>query len=567
MKQSKKRLWTMLWVGLLLVCVMFALTACGGNDEQSTTGDDQQGQQAASQEKMVRITGGFPLYADPAVGSNAIEAAVHFNIYDALVWITDEGEIVPHIATEWTMSDDGLTYTFKIRQGVKFHDGSELNAEDVAFSMNRMLTIGQGFAYLYTPYVKDAVVLDDYTVQINMKQTFGPFIASLVRMGVVNKDLVMANLKTDGPYGEFGDYGKNYLLTNDAGSGPYTIESVNLEESLVAKQFADYWQEWGPNAPEYFKVIAQPDATTVRTLMARRELEIVDEWESADNLNAMAEIEGVEIPLIYTGAVVNMEMNTKIAPTDDIHFRKAMAYLLDYNQAVTNIYPNTKQATGPVSSAYTGHDDTLFQYSYNQEKALEELKQSKYYDKLADYPITVAWSADVADEEKLCLLLQQACAQVGVTVNIAKTPFASLIQQVSDVNTTPHMTIMYPGDSYSEAGSVLALRYHSNTAGTFTQFEWLQDQNIDSAIEKALSTMDKDSRMAQYKAIQKTIVDMCPSIWVCEWPERRAYQAGYLNWPEANDAKAGKLNCPVMGRVIYFRTMEIFPDKRAALLQ
>lgn len=565
MKQLKG--WKLIAILAILCCTMVFVAACGSQGEQPASGDGEQGAtQAASQEKMVRITGGFPLYADPAVGSNAIEAAVYFNIYDPLVWITTEGEIVPHIATEWDVSEDGLTYTFKIREGVKFHDGSTLDAEDVAFSMNRMLAIGQGFAYLYTPYVEEAIATDANTVEFHMKQTFGPFVSSLIRLSIVNKDLVMANIKADGPYGEFGDYGKDYLLTHDAGSGPYTMEEMKMEEHLLGKQFADYWQDWGPNAPEYFKIIASPDATTVRTLMARRELEIVDEWQSSDNLNAMAEIDGVEVPLISAGAMVNIEMNTKIAPTDDIHFRKAMAYLLDYEQAKTAIYPGTKQAVGPVSSVYAGHDDSLFQYSYNEEKALEELKQSKYYNELANYPVTIAWSADVPDEEKLCLLLQQTCAKVGITVNIAKTPFASLIAQVTDPETTPHMTIMYPGDSYSEAGSVLALRYHSTTAGTFTQFEWLQDPEIDAAIEQALSTMDETSRLEQYKAIQKTIVDLCPSIWVVEWPEMRAYQSSYLNWPEANAAKEGTLNCPVMGRAIYFRTMEIFPDKKAELL-
>ncbi len=537
---------------LLLSLVLF--TACGGTPANASGGATPGGPDKES-ERMVRVCASFPLQSDPGVGSNAIEAAVHFNLYDALVFAEIDGNIVPHVAEEWTAADDGLSYTFKIRKGIKFHDGSELNAEDVAFSMNRMLAIGEGFAYLYTPYVQEATALDESTVEFKMKQTFGPFVASLVRMAVVNKDLIMENL-ADGPYGEFGDYGKNYLLTHDAGSGPYYMTEMQMEEHMLAQRFEDYWLGFGENPPEQFKAMAVNDPATIRTLMSRKELEITDEWQAVENLQALEAIDGVTVTTMYTGALINIEMNTQKAPTDDIHFRKALAYLFDYDTATSSIYPDTKQAVGPVSASYKGHDDSLFQYSYNLEKAKEELAQSKYANELANYPLTISWSADVPDEEKLCLLLQAACAEVGITVNISKEPFSTLIANSAGVETTSHLTIMYPSDSYGEAGSVLNLRYHSATSGTFTQFEWLQDPAIDAAIEASLAEMDTDKRMQMYQDIQKDLVEICPSIWVLEWPEMRAYQSGYLVWPEAEAAQAGEINAPIMGRSIYLRTMQ-----------
>ncbi|MDI3480590.1 MAG: peptide/nickel transport system substrate-binding protein [Tepidanaerobacteraceae bacterium] len=556
-----------LLVILLAALTIMSFTGCGkqaAEQKQPSTGENYK---PKPEDYIVRVTGSFPLYTDPAVGSNAIEAAALFNLYDALVFPDINGEIKPNLATDWTVSNDGLTYTFHLRKGVKFHDGSEVKAEDVAFSMNRMLTIGEGFAYLYTPYVKEAVAKDDYTVEFRMKKTFGPFIASLVRLYVVNKDLVMSHIEKPGPYGEMGDYGKKWLLTHDAGSGPYEIQEVKLEEYLIGKKFNDYWKGWQPNAPEYFKILSATDPVTVRTLMSRRELEITDEWQSEDNLNALSKIEGIEIARMPAGAMVDFDLNTKKPPTDDIHFRKALAYLMDYDAATTQVFPGTKQAVGPVASIYKGHDPNLYQYKYNKEKALEELKQSKYWGKLDQYPVTLAWSADVPDEEKLALILQSKAAEVGIKIDIVKTPFTTLIQQAQSIDTTPNATIMFPGDSYDEAGSVLALRYHSSTAGTFVQFEWLKDSEIDAAIEKALSTLDKEERFKQYSEIQKKIVDLCPTIWVLELPERRAYQAAYLSWPEADAAKQGTLNAPIMGRFLYFHDMKVYPEKRMELLK
>ncbi len=515
---------------------------------------------------IVRVTGSFPLYTDPAVGSNAIEAAALFNLYDALVFPDINGEIKPDLATDWEMSEDGLTYTFNLRKNVKFHDGNEVTAEDVAFSMNRLLTIGQGFAYLFMPSVKEAVAKDDYTVEFKMKKEFGAFIPSMVRFYVVNKDLVMNNIQKPGPYGEMGDYGKSWLLTHDAGSGAYEIAEIKLEEYLLGKKFNDYWKGWEPNAPEFFKIIQTPAPATVRVLMSRRELEIVDEWQTLENINAISEIEGINVPLMQVGAVLSIELNTKKAPTDDVHFRKALAYLMDYDIAKQYIFPGTKQAIGPVASIYKGHDPNLYQYKYNKEKALEELKQSKYWGKLDQYPVTITWTSGEDDRLKLSLLLKTKAEEVGIKIDMVPATWTALTQQAESIDTTENAVISAPGDSYDEAGSVLSLRYHSNTTGTFAQYEWLQDPEIDAAIEKSLSTMDQGERFKQYSEIQKKLVDLCPTIWVVEWPERRAYQAAYISWPEADAANNGTLNVPIMGRFLYFRGMKVYPEKREALL-
>ena len=104
------------------------------------------------------------------------------NIYDPLVWPTKGGPPKPHLAESWDVSDDGLTYTFHLRKGVKFHDGTELTAEDVAFSMDRMLSISKGFAWLWKDVldVGDIEAADDYTVAFHLNEPYGPFIAGLV---------------------------------------------------------------------------------------------------------------------------------------------------------------------------------------------------------------------------------------------------------------------------------------------------------------------------------------------------------------------------------------------------
>ena len=551
-------------VALMLSAVMF-LMACGGDNNQPT--QDNQGQgggggggqvaAAGDGERVIRINGSFPLQADPAVGSNAVEAAVFFNIYDPLVFTEIDGTIIPHVATEWSRSADGLVYTFTIREGIRFHDGTYLTAEDVAFSMNRMLAIGQGFAHLYTAHVEEAVATGSHTVEFRLRQPFGPFVSTLVRMSVLNRNLVMDNL-AEGPFGEYGDFGTTFLLTNSAGSGPFRMTEMRMGESMTAERFEDYWLGFGNNPPELFQVLAVNDPAMIRTLMSRQELDITDEWQAVASLQMMEEMDGVSVSNMSTGAVITLQMNTRRAPTDCVYFRRALGYLFDYQTAVTNIYPGTRQAVGPVAAAFLGHDPDLYQFTFNIDRAREMLSRSIYYGELDQHPIDIERSADVADTEALCLLLQQAAAEVGITLNIRSVSFAGLIANATSIDTTAHITIMYPSGDFSEAGSVLSMRYHSSTTGTFQQYGWLLDPAIDAAIEASLAELDANRRFEMYREIQRTIIDLKPTIYVLEWPEMRAWQSGLFRWPEAEAAQAGGTNAPIMGRSIYLRTMEFF---------
>ena len=138
---------------------------------------------------------------------------------------TVDGGVEPWVATEWSISEDGLTWTFKIRDDITFHSGNPLTAEDVAYTMNRMLTLGEGFGYLFTETVEEAVAVDDTTVEFRCKEANGTLLSALVRLYIVDSELVQSEY-ADGDYGDHGDYGKAFLLENDAGQRPLSGERV-----------------------------------------------------------------------------------------------------------------------------------------------------------------------------------------------------------------------------------------------------------------------------------------------------------------------------------------------------
>ncbi|MEL7566603.1 MAG: ABC transporter substrate-binding protein [Dehalobacterium sp.] len=543
---------------VLIIALGLLLAGCGG----SKTGDagDNQGENPAPKEKIIRITASDVPNIDPGVGNDYVSSTAMANIYDTLVFPEADGTLTPWLATDWAPSEDGLTWVFNLRQGVKFHNGDELTAADVVFSMNRLVTMGEGYGYLFTGVIDQVTALEDYKVEFKLKKSFGPFLSTLVRLYILNEDEVMAN-KKDGSYGEFGDYGKDWLTTHDAGSGPYMTKEIKKQEYYHAVKFDDFWGGWDLDAPDAIKLIGTTETATVRTLMNNGELEITDQWQTEEALKGLSQIPGVGVDAAFTGSILNIMLNTQKAPTDDIHVRKALAYILDYQTVADKLFPGSQKAQGPVPFNIPGFDQNLPQYERNIEKAKEELAKSKYAGQLDQYPIQLTWIAEVPDEEKIALLLQANAEEIGITVDVIKTPWLSFVDQVSTVENTPNASVVFVSAHYNEAGSLLHSRYHSSSTGTWEQAEWLKNAEIDKAIEDAIATIDDNERFAKYQEIQKTIVDLCPTLWVFDQAEKRAFMKDYIYWPGNELTKAGKGVSAVMGYNFYFHDFKVFPDK------
>ncbi|MCC6617329.1 MAG: ABC transporter substrate-binding protein [Anaerolineae bacterium] len=487
----------------------------------------------------LRITFSWPDFIDPAVGNDFSSATSLANLYDTLVFPNKDGGTDPWVAESWEVSDDGLTYTFAMRQGVMFHDGTEMLASDVVYSYNRLKEIGEGFAYLLPAATVEAT--GDYTVAFTLEQPSGLFIPSLVRLYILNEDLVLANTAAEGTYGDNGDYGKDWLLTHDAGSGPYQVVEFPLAEYLLMSKYDGWWNaaNFNPNAADEVRFIGTTETATVRSLMADGELEITDQWQTNESLNALDALDNVDIKAFPGMTSFYYMMNTRLAPLDDVHCRRAISYAFDYGQALALEWPGTQQMVGPVPQTVGGHNPDVTVYTYDLDKANEELAQCQYADSIGDYPIDVVWIAEVPAEERFALLFQANMQAIGVNVNVVSNPWLSVVENTSAQETSPHIVTIYVSTDLPEAGLMLQQRYHSSTANTWQQNEWLLDPELDAAIEDALNTVDEAERFAKYATLQAEIADLAPSLFLYDQLEKHAV-ATYVDWkPEENS--------PVMG--------------------
>ncbi len=533
---------------LIPILVLVLVAACAAPQQpsapapqESTAGAQEPGPATAPGPRVLRVSFAWPTNIDPAMGSDFSSSTALANLYDTLVFPEPDGSVKPWLAESWETSPDGLTWTFRLRQGVRFHDGSELKASDVVYSMERLLTVGEGFAYLFTGVVESVSAPDDYTVEFVLSQPSGLFLPSLIRLYVLNEELVRANTKAEGPYGENGDYGQEFLQTHDAGSGPYRVVEFPLEEYLLMERFEDWWGEFVPNAPDQFRMIAATEPATIRTLMANRELDISDQWQPIESLEALQQIDGVEVAAFSNMTGFYFMLNNRLAPLDDLHCRRAISYGFDYDTAVSLEWPGTTVMVGPVPKALGGHNPDVMTYPYDPDKAREELAQCQYADNIQDYPIEFVWVSEVPDEEKFALLFQANMADLGIPVEIVSMPWLSVVENTSKQETSPHLVSIYVSSDLPEAGPLLKQRYHSSTAATWSQNEWLLDPELDAAIDDALATLDPEERFAKYRAIQADLAERAPSVFVYDQVEKHAYQS-YVDWPAAR----GEV-IPVMG--------------------
>jgi ABC-type transport system substrate-binding protein len=239
--QKKKKGKTGKGVTLLVILLVITLVGCIGQDEEQpitkTIVTTKPGetvpvtitQTLTTAPDKAEIVLNYPGQQvigtmDPAETVDETDLISMVNLYSTLVYPDIEHKSmdpVPHIAKSWDVSPDGSTYTFHLRDDVKFHDGSFLLAEDVVYSAERFITMGMGFSWTWSGVLDsgDIVALDANTVEFNLNRAYPPFVPTLMEFYIVNKDLMLANQEA-GDYGAFGDYSANYLNDADAGSGP-----------------------------------------------------------------------------------------------------------------------------------------------------------------------------------------------------------------------------------------------------------------------------------------------------------------------------------------------------------
>jgi len=483
----------------------------------------------------VAVINGQPVItADPATASDWYDTEAMYNLYSPLVYPAPEGGVRPHLATSWDVVDGDFTHwRFTLRQGVKFHSGNELTAEDVAFSMTRFIGMERGNSGPLGQVT--TTVVDRYTVDFFLDKPSVIFPDTLALFFPVEKDLVLANIKTPGNYGEFGDYGEDWLTAHDAGTGPYMMTSHIPGQRLDATRFVDYFQGWsnegwGPDEVpiERLIFIMETDYTTLMALLKSGDLdlEINGGW-TLPQLQQIKDAANLGLASVWAQNVT-VWMNSKAAPTDDEHFRKAILYAFDYEGIVGPWEEFGNGETGMYLPNMPGYVPIEPQPRVqNLERARQELALSKYANNLGDVKIVFHFCGGLDFEEDIGLQLQADMAQLGVTVEVAGPPWPQYSAECSSPESTPNMTIFLFGPQATPTQDYYTYSmFAPNGLGWIFEAHWyFEDPEIIELLDATRAEPDPVKRLAFYEQVQPLIAEHALAFYPYQKPTLFAHQA------------------------------------------
>lgn len=498
---------------LLMVFILF-IAGCSSDtntsDESSSGGKETEG---VSKGGNVSI----PIVGDPIFNPWHPNAYAESNLVNRVLFqgLTKPGlDNLPvgNLAEEWTTSEDGLVWTFKLKEGVKWHDGEEFTAEDVAFTFNDLVlnaSLGSNGASNYKALDK-VVEVDDYTVEFHLKSPF----ASLPAYLAFNSEILPAH-KFEGvedPW-EFTDFNKE----NPVGIGSFKMGEYISGQSLKLVKNAEY-HNGEPNLDSVtFKILPDVNTQIAQALSNELDIFVLEDKSSLARIEQADNIELVTADITrYFWISLDME-NPKF---QDVKVRQAMLHAIDRETIIDSVLEGygeiANAAITPDQKQYFNED--LKTYEFDPEKSKQLLKEAGWEDTDGDGILDkdgedFTFQFDIAlqgDLEQIAVLVQQYLKDVGFDVELNTMEWNAMIQK-NIIDRDFDMILnwwSYPSDPDIYA------QYHSSNAGTGNNIPGYQSEELDKLLEKGQSTSDPDERAVVYDEVQEYMAENLPYIYL-----------------------------------------------------
>ena len=444
---------------------------------------------------------------DPHVRYDWSTRMVQQAVYDALVkYEGDPAEIKPWLAESWETSEDGKTWTFRLVDNARFHNGDPVTAEAVRYSFERGLRLNKGVAWMLKDFLapEGISVVDDRTVKFELKAPYAPFLSFLPWWFVVNPAQVQANEVN-------GDYGEAWLTENAAGSGPFRIGRWEPNVLYELESVADYWKGW-PQADKrpagvIYRIIREPAAQ--KASLQRGEVDIAEGLTSDDYVQ-IANVPGLVIQDHKGMTTFGIKFNTQQGPTADLNLRKAIAYAFDYD-ALIQIYNGAASLqTSPLPDAMRGHIAVPDIPRKDMAKAREYLARSAYPDGGITLPYVHV--AGLEEARRIGLVLLENLKELNINVEITPEQWPNMVANGSRVETSPAMTSVYVTPISTDPDAV-AYQYHKNSWGQYYAMAFYDNAEVSQKIDQARASTDWDERARLYAEIQTQIVADQPEVF------------------------------------------------------
>ena len=472
--------------GILALCALMtmsiALIGCSGDKAKD------------SSEIVVGIPQDLEDSLDPHKALAAGTKEILFNVYEGLLKPDSQGNNIPAVAESYTVSEDLMTYTFKLRDGIKFHNGKNVTADDVKYSIDKFAGISDGSEPLVSAFsvIEEVNIIDDKTVDVvlNTPDTDLPTYLAMVSAAIIPKD----NENPD---------------TVAIGTGPYKYVSRSPQENIICEAFDDYWGEKANIKNVTFKVEANADSIVMDLLGGSIDFYARLTIDQVKQLNDEFSVYEGTMNLVQA-----LYLNNNVKPFDDVRVRQALSYATDVDEIldITAEGKGTKIGSSMFPAFGKYYDESLSElYPTDIEKAKELLKEAGYEN---GFNMTITVPSNYQPHIDVAQVLAEQYKKIGVNAEIQLVEWNSWL---SDVYTGRDFesTVIGVDASYLAASALLS-RFESTAANNFINFK---SDAYDKVYNKTLTTADDDERTALYLECEKILADEAANVYIQDLPE------------------------------------------------
>ena len=455
----------------------------------------------AQQRKILVIASGqdIPNF-DPHVGTGYSASMLLRNTYDALVRVEGNPvKVVPSLAASWTMSPNGMEYTFKLDPAAKFNDGSPVDAAAVVYSLQRTLRLAKGNSWMINGIVDPAGLqaVDAGTVKVKLQKPFAALLQVLPWQFIVNPKLVEANKGADD--------GQDYLRKTIAGSGHFIIKRAEPGNLYEFERAAKPWKAGGNLDGAIWKIVRE--TASQRLMIARGEAHIAVDLTSED-IDALKDKPGVMLILEPEYRTFSIKMNTAHGPLADINLRKAISYAFNY-QGMLDSAGYSQLMNGPLPAGLSA-DPNLKVYHTNLALAKQFLAKSKYPN--GGIKLTMVHVTGLEQQRQWALVMLDSLKKLGIELDIKPTVWPDMVASTKTPQTTADFFPVYQTANYADPDNIAFAAYHSSRNGGW-QNPVYKNPKVDELIEKGRAENDPKKRAAIYAEFERTVVEDAPDIF------------------------------------------------------
>ncbi len=467
-------------------------------------------------------------------------------IYEKLVDYKGSGvtkkDIVGVLAVNWSVSPDGKVYTFYLRKGVLFHDGTPFNATAVVMSWERFMYIynktGEGSGWLFADIVEKVEKVDDYTVRFILEKPVPDFLERLAALWgfyIVSPSCILKHRTPDDPWA------LKWFHEHECGTGPYKLVAWEHHQYIILEKFDKYWRGWSGKPKGYIcKVVIKEitETATLRMALLRGEIDMVLGGTTYEDIPLFKQRKDIVVYENPSFNVLYVFFNTKKWPLNDVRVRKALSYAVNYEELVRVVLlGHGEPMRGPLPKTMPGWDPNVPTYTYNPDKAVELLKEAG----LTGKTIKLVYAYVQGDEtekrvgELLKHYFEEIGKKAGVNIEVELRPMTwdTLYNAVmgSEPEKAPDMAALYWWPDYVDPVDYFYPMFHSEGSYNFAH---LSDPKLDKMIEQAMTELNETKRAELIKQIQRRIVELAPAIFCFELHQidvARANVHGYVYNP------------------------------------